>query len=54
VKQPTIETMANYFTDLLRPIGALLIRPYRKTLFVAVLDTQSRAAVLSSCQEVCK
>jgi hypothetical protein len=45
VNQAAIESFVKYFSDQLRLIGALPNHHYRKTLFVAVLDTLSRAAV---------
>lgn len=43
--QAAIDGFTQYFANQLRLIGALESHHYRKTLFVAVLDTLSRAAV---------
>jgi len=45
VNQAAIESFTKYFADQLRLIRTLENHHYRKTLFVAVLDTLSRAAV---------
>lgn len=44
-RRAAIESFVSYFTDQLRTIGDLKSHHYRKTLYVAVLDTLSRAAV---------